>query len=491
MQTRTTSRPQPFEALDVGQRVSLTLYNQGPALIRDRRACALQVGLNVVDFPGVPTRIEPRSITFCALSDPHGTRVLEQSYLHDTSSWEVLLRRYVGETLELTTEDGTRFVGQLVSSRTNPASSERPTSWDANDLILRQSDGQLVAVRLGRIRDIRFPAPPANLVTRPTLRWVVTSALSGEQQLEALYLTEGLTWTADYNILLAPDKESLDLSGWVTLTNTSGAGFRDAQVRLAYTEVKRATSEEHPSPFRHFAALVRGSEPSDPPEPRAPAPASSDTYDLDDRISLDNQQARQINLVNLTAIPAKSTFVYDAGAPFEKYPQHPIKRQSDAVTSAADVQKWLEFGIDPLLKLPPGQVRIYYDSGSAFYDAPVDAPPAATLLGESRLNRSRGKVRIGLGKAADLSGQRTQTHFHPIGQMLLEETFEIRLCNRQETESVNIHLVERLFRWHDWEILSASHEYVQTDEATIEFDVKVPPTGETVVTYIVRYIWPA
>ena len=98
------------------------------------------------------------------------------------------------------------YSGELLSGRHGEA-------------ILRSPDGEIVVVRLHNVRDIRFPALPAGLITRPTLQWLLRSANAGEQKVEITYLAGGMNWTADYNLLLNRDETALDLKGWVTLNN--------------------------------------------------------------------------------------------------------------------------------------------------------------------------------------------------------------------------------------------------------------------------------
>ena len=97
----------------------------------------------------------------------------------------------------------------------------------------------MIVIGRDQIRDIRFPDLPGGLITRPTLRWLLQSAQAGDQHVELTYLTSGMNWTADYILLLANDNQSLDLNGWITLTNTSGAAYHDAQVKLVAGDVNR------------------------------------------------------------------------------------------------------------------------------------------------------------------------------------------------------------------------------------------------------------
>jgi hypothetical protein len=73
---------------------------------------------------------------------------------------------------------------------------------------------------------------------------------------------------------------------------------------------------------------------------------------------------------------------------------------------------------------------------------------------------------------------------------VLEETYEIRLRNRKDSDAVEIRVPEHMFRWSNWEIMNSSHEYTKIDASTIEYRVEVPAGGETVITYTVRYNWP-
>ncbi len=117
---------------------------------------------------------------------------------------------------------------------------------------------------------------------------------------------------------------------------------------------------------------------------------------------------------------------------------------------------------------------------------------AALLIGENRIDHtpSGESIRIYLGNAFDLVGERTQTNFQIISSNVVEETFEIRLRNRKDDAAVEIRVPEHLYRWSNWEILNANMDYTKTDAATIEFRPQVEPGGETVITYTVRYTFP-
>lgn len=462
----------PVQAQSAGElgsdSVSLAVYNQGTALVRDRRTFALDAGLNTLDFTDVASSIDATSVSFTSLTDPVGTVVLEQNYVYDLVDSSALLNRYLDENISIVTTDGTVYEGQLLSGR--------------GELIIRAEDGQVFVVRMNEVRDIRFPDLPGGLITRPTLRWLLESATGGDQQVELTYLTGGVSWTADYNLLLATDNHSLDLNGWVTLSNTSGTAYRDAQVKLIAGDVNRLPEAQVRSDMVMEAMA-------------APAPTQAvaqrefseyKLYEIARPVTVGNNETKQVEFVNGTGIAANTFFVYEGGGPFYGY-YGPISDQYYGQMGITDVQNYLEFstgeesglGAD----LPAGRVRVYQE----------DIDGAALLIGENSIDHtpSGEDIQIYLGNAFDLVGERTQTNFQIISRNVIEETFEIRLRNRKDDAAVEIRVPEHLYRWSNWEILNASMEFTKVDSATIEFRPQVEPGGETVITYTVRYTFPS
>ncbi|PJF21560.1 MAG: DUF4139 domain-containing protein, partial [Phototrophicales bacterium] len=461
---------QAQEDTDDDSDVAVTVYNQGTALIRDRRSFDLSEGVNQVDFTDVASSIDATSVSFVSLSDPDGTFVLEQNYVYDLVGTSALLERYIDQVITVTTSDGSTFSGVLLSGR--------------GDIILQDEGGQVTVVGGDDVRNISFPALPDGLITRPTLRWLVFSGISGRQDVELTYLTGGISWTADYNILLNTDNTSLDLNGWITLTNTSGTSYDDAQLKLVAGDVNRIAPEDfYYIEEQEMMAMDRA----------AAAPAGVEQreffeyqlYEIGRPVTIGNNETKQVEFVTGAGITANTYYVYDASDYFYGY-YSPITDPGYGLTGITDVQNYLEFstgeesglGAD----LPAGRVRVYQE----------DVDGAALLIGENRIEHTPEgeEINIYLGNAFDLVGERIQTDFNLVANNVLQETYEIHLRNRKDDDTVEIRVPERLFRWSNWEILSTSHDYTQLDSATIEFRVDVPPGEEVVITYTVQYSWP-
>src|SRR5262245_40323519 len=80
--------------------VSLTIYNQGTALVQDQRTFDLKQGVNTLDFTDVASSIDSTSVSFRSLTDPTGTSVLEQNYVYDLVGSGALLERYLEQKIE-------------------------------------------------------------------------------------------------------------------------------------------------------------------------------------------------------------------------------------------------------------------------------------------------------------------------------------------------------------------------------------------------------
>lgn len=450
-------------------RMAVTIYNQGTALVQDVRTFALEAGTAFVDFRDVASRIDATSVSFNSLTDPEGTVVLEQNYVYDLVDSAVLLQRYVDERIEVTTTDGQVFAGQLLSGR--------------GEVILRDGDGQVQVIRPDQLRDIRFPALPDGLITRPTLRWLIQSAQGGDQQVALTYLASGINWTADYNLLLATDNTSLDLNGWVTLTNNSGTAYEDAQVKLVAGDVNRLPSERE---MFEFDAV--------------PVPAVAETaaqgveqreffeyqlYEIARTVTVGNNETKQVEFVTGSDVVAQTYFVYDASPRFFGYSGFIFDR-SYGLTGVTDVQNFLAFSTDEEsglgADLPAGRVRVYQE----------DVDGAALLIGENRIDHTPEgeEVDLFLGNAFDLVGERVQTNFNAISNNVVEETYQITLRNRKDNETVQIRVPERMTRGQNWEILSNTTDFTQTSAFAIEFRVDVPAGEEVVIEYTVRYSRP-
>ncbi len=448
--------------------LALTVYNEGTALVRDRRQFDLNSGFNEIAFSDVAASIDPTSVLFKSLSDPDGLAVLEQNYQFDLVDSSALFRKYLDQTVRVLTQDGTLYEGRLLSTQ--------------GGIILEDEAGQ-VSVISGDVQEVSFPELPEGLITQPTLVWQLLADQSGEQEVEITYLTGGISWQADYVVLLSSDEDAIDLDGWVTMRNTSGTSYQDAQLKLIAGDLQRLAQPGMAGQDMLFAAEAE----------LAAAPVEQreffeyHLYEVPRPVTVKNNENKQIEFVTVNQVPAAKFFVYDGlqcrsnyyYCNFFGYPQ---TEPSYGVASNPKVMVMLEFDTEEAeADLPKGRVRVYQE----------DVDGAALLIGEDSIDHTpKGEtVRLYVGDAFDIVGERIQTDFRRPSQKSLEEAYEITLRNHKD-EPVEVRVVEHLFRWSEWRLLSSSHDYEELDSSTIEFRVRIPANDEITLDYEVRYSWP-
>lgn len=222
-------------AITSEQLANYGLQLPGYALVRDRRELELPNGSGEVRFSDVATRIDPTTVSFASVTDPDGTRVIEQNYQFDLVDGQKLLSRYIGETISVDQVRGDKvetITGKLLSA--------------TNGLILMQPNGEVQT--LSYYANIAFPSLPGGLITKPTLVWLVDAKRGGKHDAQVSYQTQGMTWWSDYNVILKGDANacSMDLAAWVTVVNQSGASYPNAQLKLVAGEVNRAPAAPAP-----------------------------------------------------------------------------------------------------------------------------------------------------------------------------------------------------------------------------------------------------
>ena len=456
---------QPLHVQAQGEGVELTVYNQNLALVKDRRTLELQEGINEVAFTGVAARIDPTSVHFRSLTDPQGTTVLEQNYEYDIVGTQKLLQKYLGEEIWLVTEDGTQYSGTLLSG--------------SGDIILQRSDGQVTVVKLEGVREFNFPELPEGLITKPTLAWLLEAAHGGTHETELTYLTEGVNWEADYIVVLAQDDASLDLDGWVTLDNQSGATYKDARLKLVAGDIHRVVKERRVAPREELAEVKAVAVPQVEERPFF----EYHLYEVQRPVTVRDNQTKQIEFVSGTNVPAEKFFIYD-GAGGGYWGWGPITDPGYGTASNPKVRVMLEFHNEKEaglgIPLPKGKVRVYKE----------DTDGGSEFIGEDLIDHTPKDepVRLYLGDAFDIVGERKQTNFRKLGDRAIEESYEITLRNHKE-EAVEVRVVEHMFRWSEWEITEESAEHTKLDAQTVEWRLQGPANGGAKVSYTVRYTW--
>ena len=211
------------------QEVAVTAYNQGVALVREvRSVSSLPKEEFILKFEEVPSQIKPESVSLRSLSKENSFEVIEQNYQYDLIRSNNLLEKYVGKEVKLMnfSKDST-FEPVKAEVLSVPDMRDRRNFLKPAVPVFRINQ----EIYLDHPGSVVLPDLPDNLVSKPTLM-IQAASESAQQTLEAVYLTGGITWNADYTLKLSSDEKIMSLNGWVTLINMSGASFKNAKLKL-------------------------------------------------------------------------------------------------------------------------------------------------------------------------------------------------------------------------------------------------------------------
>ncbi len=432
-----------------GQDVSITVYNQNRAVVRDVRPLTLKPGVSTVSFRDVAARIDPTTVHFRPVADPDKLQVLEQNFEYDLASSQTILDKYVDQEIRVLMDKGQLYQGRLLNA--------------GGDIVIEDAaTGEVKIIRRESVQNFEFPKLPEGLITRPTLVWLLDNRGDEKQNVEVSYMTDGVNWHAEYVAVSSPDDKSLDLSGWVSIENQSGITYPDAKLKLVAGDVNvirpkkllRAGMAED-SEAMAFAAAPQFEEKSF---------FEYHLYTLTRSSTLRNNQTKQISLFPPAVARTEKLYVFDGAKDPGK-----VNVRLECKNSKAD-------GLG--LPLPKGKVRVYKK----------DSDGSLEFIGEDEIDHtpSDEKIRLSLGNAFDLSGERIQKETKKTGSRSRQDVIEVRLRNHKK-EAVQITVVEHF--WGDWKIEPSTHPFVKKDAGTAEFKVPVPVDGESVLTFTVNTKW--
>ncbi|HKF06752.1 MAG TPA: hypothetical protein VKB49_30825 [Candidatus Sulfotelmatobacter sp.] len=468
---------------------SLTIYNQDFAVVRQDVPLDLKSGVNQVNFSEITMHLEPDSVILRDPSGKHSIGVLEQNYRADPVNQMSLLSLYEGRTIEFELPDHSMVKGKVVRS-----GYVRPDTFNINgynqgypaqEEPIIEVAGQL---RFGLPGTPVFPDLTSDTILKPRLEWMIATDKGGKFPAEFSYVTGGMSWQADYNIV-APEKgDVVDIIGWVTMDNRTGRTFENARIKLMAGDVNKI--QPGIAGRAEFVLKSMAAAPVGGPAVTEKAFDEYHLYTLEHSTTLRDRETKQVEFIHAAGVATKQIYIYD-GAKIDPNRYNGWNweniRNDHSYGTESNPKVWVmrEFVNSDTnhlgMPLPKGRVRFYRRND----DGQVE------FTGENMIDHTPHDeiVRIYTGNAFDLTGERRRTNYTvEMNRSTATESFEIRVRNHKK-EPVEVRVVEHLYRGLTWEITSKSDDFKKKDGQTVEFPVSIPPDGEKVITYTARYTW--
>ena len=461
---------------------ALTIYNQNFAVVRDTVPLDLKAGPNAVRYADATAQVEPDSVILRDPAGQHSLQILEQNYRNDPVSEPLLLSLFEGKTIDfekIRLKDNTQvselIPGKIIRSGYVPGGEAQSPIVEVNGKLQFTLPGQPL-----------FPDLGDDTVLKPAFNWLLQSDTPGAFTAEVGYITGGFDWSASYN-LVSPEKGDLvDLVGWITMNNHSGKTFTDAKIKLLAGDVNKI----QPMPPGGYGNIRFRPTPMAMTAMEAPAVSEKafdefHLYSIARPTTLHDRETKQVEFVHAEKMFAPTIYVYDG---VENYGFYGLNTDQNFGARSENkkviVQREFKNAETNQLgiALPAGKLRFYRR----------DDDGQLQFVGENTIDHTprNETVRVTTGNSFDLVGERRQTNFHvDTAEKWIDESFEIKLRNRKKTDTVEIRVVEHLYRWGNWTLTAKSDNYEKKDAQTIEFRIPVKPDEEKTVTYSVHYSW--
>jgi len=442
--------------------LSLTVYNENLALVKDIRQVHLQPGVFPLRFEDVAASINPSTVHFRSLTTPEKLSVVEQNYEYDLLDPQKLLQKYVGREVTLVRPEVESGSTHLVEIKALLLSDNNGPVWKIGNEIVTGVSAD----------SYRFPDLPENLYSRPTLVWTLDNRGGESQKVEASYLANSVNWSADYVLTVGRDEKSADLDGWVTLTNNSGAAYNNAKLQLVAGQLNRATP-----PMAARAALAMNGAVDEAKQQFSQESFSEyHLYTLARRTSVQNNESKQISLLNATNVSVEKYLLVEGQSYYYRNPQGIGNAIPQPVKVYYRFKNEDKGGLG--MPLPAGVIRVYE----------ADSQGGMQYAGEDNIAHTPKDetLRIHVGDAFDVVCERKQLDYKKLGPNLYEMEYQIVLRNHKEG-AVTVEVREPV--GGDWEVENSNFAPTKLDSSTIGFSVPVTKDGNAVLDYRVRVRW--
>ncbi len=262
------------------------------------------------------------------------------------------------------------------------------------------------------------------------------------------------------------------MTGLAIIENPGALSFAGAQVQLLAGDVRRAGGRRDLAE----AGVVMMRAQVAPAPPSEEAVGETHVYTLPGTVDLAPGQSRSVALFPRAEVQVEPEFllrrpmyVWQARQPQPEQDLHP------EISYLARRPKGTAFGDAPL---PAGVVRVLS----------ADSAGRVQLLGEAQIQHTPAgrELHLSTGTAFDVTAQRTQLTFEPLGQRAAVSSYRVTIQNAK-TDPVTVQVLEEFPG--DWEVLSSSVPPERLSASSARFPVPVPAGGEATLEYRVRVRW--
>jgi len=314
--------------------LSVTIYQNDLAAVRDTRRVRLPKGPSRLAFADLLPSLRPKSVV---LLDPgDGLRVRERNYEFNLLGPASLVDASLGQPVRIKGDGGRPEVsGTQVSlpvsqplflegARLIDRILKRPGALLAlpdPGVVIRSAGGILTALPA----ELAFARIPPGLRTSPTLVQGLEADTGGNRDLTLLYTATDLSWTASYVATVDSDGKHLDLEVFATVKNPGAEPLPHTTLQLVAGEPNAIWDPPPKDPnapsVDYTTVEVVASAVAAPPAFKEEKLSEYPLFTLDRPVTVGAQSEKQLHLFSADRIPLVSRLLIQL--PYEDYTDTP------------------------------------------------------------------------------------------------------------------------------------------------------------------------
>ncbi len=431
------------------------LYNgsniQGGAVINKSKIFEFTEGLNTITIDKLPTKVDPASILLKNLSNDKS--IVEQKFKSSVFNLGAVMEETIGQEIEVEQVAGDRTMyhrGMLVSNSPNLVIKE--------DDRLRVINGYSSIILADRKSD-----GGSNQV-----EWLIDSELESDDVIEYSYKTEGISWSADYNLYLekAGSLYTGKLESWSNIYNNTNIDAKGAELKLVAGKVNEVQNNS-PKLYAARAVSMDAMETAGAPQMNQESFSDYQMYKLSRQFDVEPFSHKKIKIYNdKESIIVSKKYVFDSS------------RNGNEIKSIVKIINDQDSNL--AIPLPAGKVTVFEKDSSGDYEK----------SGEAKISHSavNSEIEIEIGRAFDLTAERRQIdNKRDNTRRTGSYKVEVELSN-SKSEPAKIYVNENIYN-QNWKISNSSHSYKKTSANAVEFPITVSPKSKVILEYTVNYFW--
>jgi hypothetical protein len=451
--------------------IELVVYSGNFAMVRENRKVDLAAGRGRIGVQAVSKSLDQNSVIFSWPKNPDA-KVVSSTYDLGMSNSGHLLSRFLGKEVEIVYHGLDGRAGERIKGTLEVA--------EEGNVVIK-SNGKYIVNPNATIE-----APTnSGIVTIPQLSAEVESKTGGETDLALAYMTEGLSWNADYTATLTPDSENMGLECWATVTNKTGTDFPDAQISFVAGSPNRAVR-----PRRYQAAEMeysRGTSAKLPASVALGGYAFTDSslspiamgelyaYPYKSTATIRQDQMNRVRMMDSGSVKVKK--YYSVALPYASrdytgFGGNPDRRIS--ATLGINFTNAEKSGLGQ--PMPAGAIRVYepdkdgvvrYVGAASMGDTPKDA-----------------RVNLTLTDVFDVYARVRQVSAKKLDKRRTQRDMELKVSN-EKSRPVEVRLVQQLAG--PWKVVSESSKGAKLNAYSNQWTITVPAGREVKLNYSVVF----